>query len=37
MDEKKRKIYDKYGSFGLYVADQVCNTQIFLFLDIFLL
>ena len=22
-DEKKRKLYDKYGSFGIYLADQV--------------
>ena len=22
-DEKKRKIYDEYGSFGLYIAEQV--------------
>ena len=21
-DEKKKAIYDKYGSFGLYIADQ---------------
>ena len=21
-DEKKRELYDKYGSFGLYLADQ---------------
>ena len=21
-DEKKREIYDKYGSFGLYIAEQ---------------
>jgi len=28
MDEKKRKIYDKYGSFGLYVADQIGEDNI---------
>jgi hypothetical protein len=22
-DEKKRVLYDKYGSFGLYIAEQV--------------
>ena len=22
-DEKKRQLYDEYGSFGLYLADQV--------------
>ena len=22
-DEKKRQLYDEYGSFGLYIADQV--------------
>ena len=22
-DEKKRRLYDKYGSFGLYIAEQV--------------
>jgi DnaJ family protein C protein 5 len=21
-DEKKREVYDKYGSFGLYIAEQ---------------
>ncbi|XP_023338143.1 dnaJ homolog subfamily C member 5 [Eurytemora carolleeae] len=28
MDEKKRNIYDKYGSFGLYIADQVGEDNI---------
>merc|ERR1711872_1126899 len=28
MDQKKRSIYDKYGSFGLYIADQVGEENI---------
>ena len=28
MDEKKRGIYDKYGSFGLYVAEQIGDDNI---------
>ena len=28
MDEKKRGIYDKYGSFGLYVAEQIGEDNI---------
>ena len=27
-DEKKKVIYDKYGSFGLYVADQLSTDDI---------
>ena len=27
-DEKKRGIYDKYGSFGLYIADQIGEDNI---------
>lgn len=28
-DEKKRQLYDEYGSFGLYLADQVgCESSV---------
>ena len=33
-DEKKRQLYDEYGSFGLYLADQVGGLVIFEFLQI---
>ena len=28
QDEKKKEIYDEYGSFGLYLADQIGDENV---------